>query len=223
MSDRTFSYMSTDWLQGHEVFIEKFMEHADVRFFKKGEFLFRQNENLNELFLILKGTVESFFESESGKQKITSIIRRGMLVGMAGLNDYEGHHTLRCRTAVIAGVMPKEAVYEWDSAMLLALIQMQTRKIRATYIQMMNQSSQTIETRILNFLLEAGLNEDEPGPVEIPVSIEFSKQEIANIISSTRERVNQIMNDLEKRRIIQTEGKEIRFYPSKVRNLLTLK
>lgn len=69
MSDRTFSYMSTDWLQGHEVFIEKFMEHADVRFFKKGEFLFRQNENLNELFLILKGTVESFLRARAASKR----------------------------------------------------------------------------------------------------------------------------------------------------------
>lgn len=213
MDDRQFTYMTTDWLLGHEKFIEKFLQNAEIRFLKKGDILFYQGEPVDQLYLVLKGSIESYFENESGKQKITSICQRGMLVGLTGLNDYTGHHTLRCRSSAIVAVAPKEIVYQWDSEMLMALIQMQTRKIKTAFAQIIHQSTQTIERRILGLFLEAG-NDDVKTEYEIPVNIVFSRQEIANIVGSTRERVGQIMNDLEKRKLIDVDGKDIYFYPS---------
>ena len=219
LCENPVSYMSTDLLQGHEKFIEKYMEAAEVRFFKKGDLLFQQGDQLNELYLILKGTVEFYFESE-GKQKITSVITRGTLIGMAGLNEYEEHHTARCRTSVIVGAMKKDEIYNWDRDMILTLIKLQTRKIRAAYSQMLSQSFETIDVRILNFLLEAGMNEENQHMIELPTSIEFSKQEIANLVSSTRERVSQVMNSLQRDGLVEIDGKEIRYYVSKIKEAL---
>lgn len=219
MDEQRYTYMASDWMLGHEKFIERFLKHAEISFLKKGDILFRQGERVDNLYLVLKGTVESYFENEAGKQKITSISQRGMLVGISSMNDYAGHHTLRCRTEAIVAVAPKEVIYQWDSEMLVALIQMQTRKIRTAFSQMINQSTQSIENRMLRLFLENGCDEEHTG-YEIPVGIQFSKQEVASIVGSTRERVNQIMNGLEKRQLIRTDGKNIYFYPSALKRIL---
>ena len=219
MDDRQFTYMTADWLLGHERFIEKFLQTAEIRFLKKGDILYHQGEAVELLYLVLKGTVESYFENDSGRQKITSISQRGVLVGLTGLNDYAGHHTLRCRTSVIVAVAPKETVYQWDSEMLTALIQMQTRKIKTAFAQMIHQSTQTIESRILRLLLEAG-HEEETTEYEIPVNIVFSRQEIASIVGSTRERVGQVMNELQNQKLLERDGRDIYFYPSALKKRL---
>ena len=115
MDDGQFTYMTADWLLGHEKFIEKFLQTAEIRFLKKGDILIRQGEPVDHLYLVLKGSVESYFENESGRQKITSICQRGVLVGLTGLNDYMEHHTMRCRTSAIVAVAPKETVCQSPS------------------------------------------------------------------------------------------------------------
>lgn len=219
MDDRQFTYMTEDWLLGHEKFIEKFLQAAEIRFLKKGDILIRQGEPVDQLYLVLKGSVESYFENDSGRQKITSICQRGVLVGLTGLNDYKGHHTLRCRTSVIVAVAPKEVVYQWDSEMLMALIQMQTRKMKTAFAQMIHLSTQTIEGRILRLLLEAA-REEEAKEYEIPVNIVFSRQEIASIVGSTRERVGQVLNELQNEKLLEIDGKDIYFYPSALKRRL---
>ena len=174
---------------------------------------------MDYLYLVLKGSVESYFENESGRQKITSICQRGVLVGLTGLNDYMEHHTMRCRTSAIVAVAPKETVYQWDSDMLMALIQMQTRKMKTAFAQMIHQVAQTIEGRILRLLLEAA-SEDEAKEYEIPVNIVFSRQEIASIVGSTRERVGQVLNELQNEKLLEIDGRDIYFYPSALRRRL---
>ena len=216
MDDGQFTYMTADWLLGHEKFIEKFLQTAEIRFLKKGDILIRQGEPVDHLYLVLKGSVESYFENGSGRQKITSICQRGVLVGLTGLNDYMEHHTMRCRTSAIVAVAPKETVYQWDSEMLMALIQMQTRKMKTAFAQMIHQVAQTIEGRILRLLLEAA-SQDEAKEYEIPVNIVFSRQEIASIVGSTRERVGQVLNELQNEKLLEIDGRDIYFYPSALR------
>ena len=116
-------------------------------------------------------------------------------------------------------VAPKETVYQWDSDMLMALIQMQTRKMKTAFAQMIHQVAQTIEGRILRLLLEAA-SEDEAKEYEIPVNIVFSRQEIASIVGSTRERVGQVLNELQNEKLLEIDGRDIYFYPSALRRRL---
>ena len=207
-------YVTSTWLDGYEKFIESFLQDAQVVFYKQGDVMIRQDEPVDRLYLVLRGTVEVSYTNEEGQTKIAAIIHRGALSGVAGLNRYWGHHTHTCRTPAMAAVLPKEAVYQWDSEMLLTLIRMQTRKMELAFQQLKENSTVSVRDRLVRLLLERGRMERLLLPVELPVRFPFQKQELANLIGSTRERVGQVLRELQDEGLVEVEGKEICFYLS---------
>lgn len=60
--------------------IEQFKKSGVVRFFPKGSFLFRQGEQVGNLFLIQSGLVKAFYETIDGKEFIKSFICEGEFI-----------------------------------------------------------------------------------------------------------------------------------------------
>lgn len=52
------------------------------------------------------------------------------------------------------------------------------------------------------------------------MNIVFSRQEIASIVGSTRERVGQVLNELQNEKLLEIDGRDIYFYPSALRRRL---
>lgn len=217
MDENSPRYVISTWLDGYETFIERFLRDAQVVFYNQGDVICRQDEPMDRLYLILRGTIEVSYTNGEGQTKIAAVIDRGALTGVAGLNRYWSHHTHTCRTDAMVAIQPKEAVYQWDSEMLLALIQMQTRKIELAFQQIKEHSTASVRDRLVRLLLERGQMEVLPLAVELPVRFTFTKQDLANFIGSTRERVGQVLQELRAEGLIQMEGKELCFYPSRLK------
>ena len=52
------------------------------------------------------------------------------------------------------------------------------------------------------------------------MNIEFSRQEIASIVGSTRERVGQVLNGLQSEKLLEIDGRDLYFYPSALKQRL---
>lgn len=210
------SYIFSSGFLGYKTLTDAFLQGADVRIFNAGDTIISQKHEMQELYLVLRGTVEVSHTDATGRTKLAMLADRGMLIGLSGLLDPMLHHTHRCRTNAIIAAQPLEAVHRWDRDVLLDLIHMQTEKMRLAIMQLQSNTASNVERRIIRLLLEQVDKGQEISGIDIPLPLELSKVEIAQLIGATRERVGQVLLAMQEQGLIHASGKAIFYYPSRL-------
>ena len=54
-------YVSKDCLNHHDYLLNKILDTAEIHFLTKGSMVFNSAEEINGLYVVLNGTLESFF------------------------------------------------------------------------------------------------------------------------------------------------------------------
>lgn len=214
-------YRHSDRLENYRKFIGKFLQMADIRYFDKGELIDSpQGEPMKALHLVVDGTIECSYISPTGQKKISGLIENGIFIGMSSLDGYIDHHTFTCRVPSVVASMPSERLSQWDNDMLFSLVLMQTKKVRTIGNQLINQYLEPTQVRIARLLLELGGVPKEVGGHEIPLIVNVNKQDVADFIGTTREHCSKVMGEMQKGQLITLKGKNIVFYPSKLKQLM---
>jgi len=220
MLEQETSYYINDWLKSKEAFVEEYLKYSTIRSYQKQDVICNQGDLMDAFYLVIEGIIECSFRNEHGQKKIVGLVDKGMLIGMSGLDSYREHHTFSCRTPAIVAVMQKERINEWSREMLYSLIHMQTEKMRSAISHILGQYLDPVEARIARLLLEAGTASASIANVDIPMRVTFSKKEISEIVGSTRERVSQVMSEMQRSGAFTLKGKEVLFYSSALKKFL---
>ena len=192
--------------------LERFITTADryktILRLRKGQLIFSQGETTDAVFYILMGKVKVTVVSQQGKEAVVAILERGAFVGESCLVG----RTLRSATAT---TLEDSQIICIDKAVMLRLLQEQPRLAEAvlSYVlvhsirvhedlvdHLFNSSEQRL-ARALLLLAKFG-KEGKPETAMAKVS----QETLAEMVGTTRPRVNFFMNKFRKLGFIDYQG-----------------
>ena len=173
------------------------------------QIVYRQGDPADSLFYIVSGQVNVTFNSEFGKEAVIAILGAGDFFGESCL----GGTLLRSATITTAGACE---IARLDRAMVsralsdnpefiklfLNFLLGRNEKLKADLIDQLFNSSEKRLARILLTLANSGLG-TQSNVIAMPINQEM----LANMVGTTRSRINQFMNRFRKLGYIKYNGK----------------
>ena len=191
-----------------QVFLQSVGASRRVEEFRNKQAIFSQGEAADSVMYVQKGSVKLTVVNEGGKEAVVAIFGSGDFLGeggMAGQTTRMGTATAIAPTTVlIIGNEEMRRVLHAEHSLSDRFIHyMLARNIRveADLVDQLFNSTEKRLARTLLLIARYGL-EDQPEPVLQKVSQEM----LAEMIGTTRSRVNMFMNKFRKLGFIQYNG-----------------
>ena len=190
-------------------FLAKVGDGKTILNFDKNRVVFSQGDAADTVFYIQKGRIKVLVVSEQGKEAVVGILEAGQFFGEGCLNG----HPLRISTTV---AMEECLLTSITKAAMLATLQREPKfselfmtyllgrnsRIEEDLIDQLFNSSEKRLARLLLLLANFG-KEGTPQPIVADVS----QETLAEMIGTTRSRVNFFMNKFRKLGFIEYNGK----------------
>jgi len=193
--------------------------------FERNEVIYSAGDASDGMYLIESGRVKVSLLSHEGEEKIIGICQKGELVGEVCLCDrgprenqavaLETVDVTSFRVAVLLRVLQSrpETVF--------SLLMVFCTRIQDYQQQLAALAFDDVRERLAKEMLRLGeLPEGEPkrGAVELPVRL--THQELANLVSTTRDNVTRIMNEFRKDGLVNYDRKRIFISPDRLEDYL---
>jgi CRP/FNR family transcriptional regulator, cyclic AMP receptor protein len=196
-----FNYRA--FIARHGGTVEKYLE---------GQTVYRQGDPADALFYMVSGTAKVSVNSEFGKEAVIAILGAGAFFGERSLDDVDQARSATIITANACEIarFDRSAISRaLDTApafakqFLLGILESNDRLQADLTDRLFNTS----EKRLARILLT--LANIEPGTESSVIAIPLSQEMLANMVGTTRSRVNLLMNKFRKLGYIEYNG-EIR-------------
>ena len=150
------------------------------------------------LFIVVKGNVAVTRMSNDGKETILTILREGDFFGEMGVLDGSPRSaTIKAVGEVEAALLPRKDFLDLlgkSPNMSLSLVLALSARLRETNQAMQATAYQDIRTRLAALLLHLSRQFGESVEGGIRLTLRLTNQEMANMIGTTRETANRMLN-----------------------------
>jgi len=177
--------------------------------FRSGDVIFSQGDPADAVFYIQKGTVKIAVTSEQGKEAVVAILGTGAFFGegcligqplrLAKVTAIVESCVMRVEKAEMIRVLHSEPTF---GEMFTTHLLIRTSRIEEDLVDQLFNSSEKRLARTLLLLANYG-KESKPEPI----TIKISQGMLAEIVGTTRSRVNQFMNKFRKLGFIDYNGR----------------
>ncbi|MFK8068568.1 MAG: cyclic nucleotide-binding domain-containing protein [Gammaproteobacteria bacterium] len=180
---------------------------------KRGDYLFRQGDNFESLYIIRSGTIKSFISSEDGEEQIVGFNFPGELLGLDAFDN--GHHATSTKTLELVSLC-KLSKQNFDRlsqhcahfhTQCLRVFSKELIHIQQTVMVMGQKDT---EEKLACFLLGISARMKERGFSDKEFNLTMSRSEIANFLGIASETVSRLLTKLHDSGIIQVERRMIR-------------
>jgi CRP/FNR family transcriptional regulator, cyclic AMP receptor protein len=191
-----------------QVYLESAGVSRRVAKFRKRQAIFSQGEPANSVMYILKGSIKLTVVNESGREAVVALFATGDFFGEGGMTG----QTVRMGTAT--AIVPTTVLIIVKDEMVRALhaeselsdrfitcMLVRNNRVEADLIDQLFNSTEKRLARTLLLLAHCG-GEDQPARVLHKVS----QETLAEMIGTTRTRVNLFMNKFRKLGFIEYNG-----------------
>lgn len=167
--------------------LDAIVASASVRELRRGDVLFTEDDESNEVFVVDDGRIAMTQRSIDGRESVIALMERGDLFGEMPLFDGLGRSTearaLEPSTVTIIGYGPVRDLYEARPQLLWSVVAMLSQRLRSTDAALADSVFLDVTGRTAKRLLELAGDDDE---FVLPVT----QEELAGMVGASRERVN---------------------------------
>ena len=184
-----------------------------LRRFSLGQLVFSKGDPADGAFALISGALEYSTTSRSGKQSVLNILQPGKWLGDLSLLDGKGR-TMDCWALKESAVMylsGRDFLELLDAvpAFMRMMLLLQVERIRQLLEWSEALTKLGAEGRLAERLLLFARSHGREDPAGIRLDIKLTQELIAELIGTTRQRVNQIMNHWEDEGILLLDGRTI--------------
>lgn len=187
MIDVTF-LSSMDLFSGvQQELLKPIVEQSSVQSLQRGDMLFSEGDEANDLYIVLEGRVAIANRSFDGRESVVALMESGDLFGEMPLFRPDGRsadaRVLENSSVVVIPYVPVKSLYEEHPEMLWKIVDMLAERLKVMDVALADSMFLDVTGRTAKRLLElAGADEE----FELPVT----QEELAGMIGASRERVN---------------------------------
>ena len=153
----------------------------------RGDVLFREGDDPDELFVVVSGRIAIANKSIDGRESMVALMEEGDLFGEMGLFDGRGRsaEARALETSVVTAVPygPVRNLYKDDPALLWRVVAMLAGRLRTMDTALADSVFLDVTGRTAKRLLDLAGDEDE-------FSLPITQEELAGMVGASRERVN---------------------------------
>lgn len=185
-----------------------FAEHGLLLKIDKGNQIFQEGENAEELYLIQKGAVQLSKETESGKELTLRICGPNSMIGECSVFGPPINHTMTAKAMMNTELlsMKKDSLEmlltEQPTLMIEYIKWLQNEHLKTQSILrdlvMYGKKGALYSTLIRLANTYGKLNENN----DLYIDFNLTNSDLANLCSTSREMVNRMLNDLKKQGVI---------------------
>ena len=154
---------------------------------RRGDLLFREGDDPDELFVVVSGRIAIANKSIDGRESMVALMEEGDLFGEMGLFDGRGRsaEARALETSVVTAVPygPVRNLYENDPALLWRVVAMLAGRLRTMDVALADSVFLDVTGRTAKRLLDLAGEDDE-------FSLPITQEELAGMVGASRERVN---------------------------------
>ena len=154
---------------------------------RRGDVLFREGDDPDELFVVVSGRIAIANKSIDGRESMVALMEEGDLFGEMGLFDGRGR-SAEARARESSGVSavpygPVRSLYQDDPTLLWRVVAMLTGRLRTMDAALADSVFLDVTGRTAKRLLDLAGEEEE-------FSLPITQEELAGMVGASRERVN---------------------------------
>lgn len=186
---------------------------ARVRNYKKNMIIFMEGEPGEALYFVISGKVKVSMITKDGREQILHILQHGDVFAEVVLID-RGPYPASAEmieTGQIGMLMNddiEEAIRK-NPDLALKILKIMSKRLRLAQIQVRDLALKDTYGRLASMLLMLAKDHGEEIPEGIKIDLPLSRQELANLIGTTRETVTRILGDLKKYNCIDLDKQVI--------------
>ena len=169
-----------------------------ARRYAKHAVLVYEGDPGDALFVVINGNVAVTRVSNDGKETILSILKEGDFFGEMGVLDASPRSaTIKALRDAEVAILARKDFLELlgkNPQMCLSLVGALSSRLRATNQAIQANAYQDIRTRLASLLLNLERNFGEKVDGGTRLTLRLTNQEMANMIGTTRETVNRMLN-----------------------------
>ena len=191
--------------------IDEIKKSCRIRRYNKGKILFFKGDEANSFFIVLKGEIKIIRTSDTGREKILKKMKKGDFFGEMGLIE----NKQRSATAVVNEnstlvIIDKENflyLIKKHPEIALNMITDLSKRLRKADRDIENLAFFNVEMQLRNFLKERGIK--LKGNDKYIIDENFTHQELANYLGTSRETVTRVFKRLEEKEIVNYKEDKI--------------
>lgn len=185
----------------------------EVRAFKKGEYVYLQDEDADKIFFLHSGKIKIGTYSDQGKEITKAILEEGEVFGelvLFGENKRKDFAVALEKTEVclltredMTGMMRE---YKGLQAFFMNIVARRLVKMERRLESLVFKDART---RIVEFLREQAKEKGQAVGFEVVIRKPLTHQEIANLTATSRQTVTTVLNELRSDEIISFNRRQI--------------
>ena len=205
--------------------LDTILNHSSKVNYPKNKIIFLENEEGNELYIILKGSVKVVRISESGEEIILAVLQKGDFFGEMSLLDGKPRSATvisnEDSTLILFNKNNFEKVIEKYPRIALKLLKEITLRLRKADDLIGNLAFLNVSGRIAGILLQLAEEHGQKTKEGVIIKSRPTHQSIANMVSASRETVTRILKRFEEKQYIRMSGKDITIFDQEnIKNIL---
>jgi CRP/FNR family transcriptional regulator, cyclic AMP receptor protein len=214
---------TTSFLKQIPLFIEldeKELTHlagiSIARTYRKNANVFMEGDPRQAVFFIHKGIIKIYKIDSDGNEQIVTFLKEGEMFPHTGFFDSSPYPATS--TVVEAAELFVIPIKDFEQLMLdmptiaIKVMRVMSEKIREFQAKLQTFVTQDVNRRIVSFLVRMADNQGVKFEDGVKIGIPMTHQEFANMVGTTRETVNRVMNNLKKDGIIEMNRQGIIIY-----------
>ncbi|WP_417886579.1 Crp/Fnr family transcriptional regulator [Zunongwangia sp.] len=178
--------------------------------YKKGDLIFKEGEKLNGVFCVRDGVSKLSKLSPNGKNQIVKIAKKGEILGQRSVvSDEKTNLSAVALNDTAMCFIPKQLIIDKindNPEFTRNLLKVMAEDLRASDNFIVNMSQNNVKQRIAESLLYLYTNfgTDDEGFL----SINLSREDLANIVGTATESAIRLISELKKEGYISTKAKK---------------
>lgn len=194
-------------LEGHK-------EDHQFYHYKKGQFIYFEDEPSDQIYMIAKGRVKIGNYSQQGKEITKTILSKGEVFGELALTGEEYRKDFAQALVENTTVCPMniglmQQLMHNNKSLSLKIFKLIGFRFRKLEKRLESLVFKDARTRIVEFIRELAEEKGQKVGFEIMVKNPLTHQDIANLTGTSRQTVTTILNDLRDRNLINFDRRKI--------------
>jgi CRP/FNR family transcriptional regulator len=173
----------------------------------RGEFVYMPGDRADFVYILRQGRLKLSVLSESGKEIAIDIIQRGELFGEFALVDESPRSNMaQALDDIVMWVFPKRDFTQLLTAqpkLAMSYIRMVGDRRRRMEKKLSDITSKAVSARVCELLHEVATNAAEVDAAASDYLVPLTHHDVASLIGAARQTTTTVLNDLERRGIIE--------------------
>ena len=194
--------------------IEQLVKYAKVNQYKKGSYIFRDKEIVDQIYIVLHGKVSISKLGESGEGRVIFILDQGQILNDHLKNQLPSAIDCICFEKCEILSYPREwflSMMEQDFELTKSVLDQFCSKLRRTYRQLKNAPTniameRKLAAKIYRLYHDYGVKVEDGYLIDLPLTVSYLSQ----LLGAQRETVSRAFKKLVEADLVQYENKKIK-------------